>query len=311
MFNLPFEPRTELLDPFYKEAVDDYVQEFITDPLHSALTDKHFDEEQNISDWNRVFRPSRMGKPALELIFDYFVGIPTAPLEDKLDAIFWSGHSFEAWLHFFYYRSNHKIIGTQNFHSYHNIKGHSDFLLKSPESKNYLVDAKAINHRAFSYYEKCGLQDDRGYATQLALYTGDNELPACIVMLDKSTGDISHAWLTDEMKRSCLARVRFIIDNVLDIEQKGYKGVEAFEEAFARGFAPPIPYAEVNKKEWTGRILPPQKMLYSPMLPLLYQLYEDINPRGERKYYVKDYVYPDHLSHLKPDIEADVFGVDD
>jgi hypothetical protein len=257
----------------------------------------------------RVLRASAMGHPALELAAKYFKVKLESTIDEKTMLTFWLGHSFEAWLSFLYSRSrNVTVRGTQSYHEWKGITGHSDFILTGEDGTTFIADAKAINARAFNKYQRYGLLDDRGYATQLALYSASyGDVPACIIMLNKENGKVDHVWLDENKKEECLQRAKFVKETIEHIAlAKDETDLEKFKRCFCH-FRPPVPRAEVFRKQYTGRILPPDTMVYSPLRDLLYETYTGTNNRNEEKTYVSDYLYPEEFQQYKPDINADVF----
>ena len=243
---------------------------------------------------SRVFRASQVGHPALEVAYNYFYGLPSGH-DETTKLIFWFGHAFEQWARHAFVRSDAELVDEQRFHDYQGITGYSDFIVKGHDGKQFIVDAKAINNRAFVNYQKNGLTDDRGYATQLSIYASHVKLPACVLMMNKETGEVDHVWLEEQTKERCL-------DRAVKVKQV-IESVQSFEECF-KYFRPPVPKAEVHRKEYTGRFLPPVTMKFHCLRDVLYETYTDKNERGEEKVYVSDYRYPESQQQHKPDINA-------
>ena len=308
--NLPGNPEPGF-DPSDEAIQHDWAERSkeLTEELHRVFLDGYMPSSYGQKD-ARVFRASSMGHPALEIAAKKFLKNQFVNcVDEKTMLTFWMGHSFEAWLSFLYTRAkNLDIVGVQHEHNWRGITGHSDFIIKDEHGNRFIADAKAINARAFNKYQRYGLLDDRGYATQLAIYSASfSNIPACIVMMNKENGKVDHVWLTEEMKERCLERAKFIKETIVRIDSSiSDKGNSKFEACFAH-FRPPIPRAEVYKKQYTGRILPPDNMVYSPLLELLYETYKDTNNRNEEKTYVSDYKYPEQYKQYKPDIEEDVY----
>lgn len=256
---------------------------------------------------NHVLRPSALGKPALETAYKYFGLAEQENVSSELNLIFWFGHAFEQWFSVFLEHTNIEVLYRQAEHELFGLKGSSDFLVFDGEQR-WILDTKAINARTFNEYKKYGLNDDRGYASQLAFYSEASGYPAAIVMLNKETYEIYYVTLPEEMKEKCLKRMQHIIKVLHELdEQKALTPFEKFGECF-RHFRPPIPQAEVFKKQPTGRYLLPSTMRFSPIAPLLYETYTEKNGYKKDTTYVCDYKYPVHLQSYKPDIEQDVFG---
>ena len=297
---LPGNPAPET-DPKKETAEkwNNFLEGQLTEQLMSPLRDQYMPSTYGTRD-QRTMRASEMGHLALEIAHKHFVGNSTPPNE-KQCLFFWLGHAFEAWLTFLYERSTNCHITTQQAqHVWHNIQGHSDFIIQDGEGQQFIADAKAINGRAFNKYKRYGLLDDRGYATQLSIYSASyDNMPACIIMLNKENGDISHAWLGEEQREKCLERAAKVYDTITS--------VGGFDECFAY-FRPPIPRAEVYQKEYTGRMLVPESMAWSELRDVIFHTYTDINARKEEKVYVSDYRYPEGYEQYKPDINEDVFG---
>jgi len=250
-----------------------------------------------------ALRASQMGKPALEIAAKYHgVYQSDEDFSDQTKLIFWFGHAFESWLQLYLEKQGYEFCSTQQSYNYKGITGHSDFVVRSPQGQKMVIDAKCVNDRTFEQYRKNGLDDDRGYLTQLAIYSYcEGYIPAAVVMCNKSNGAVSYAWANFLDKDAALFRCDSILRVLQDSDQIEGSAFDRFNYCF-QFFRPPEPRVEIHKKEPTGRFLLPDTMRFSALSDVVYDTYTDYNSRNELKTYVSDYNYPAGYTAFKPNI---------
>jgi hypothetical protein len=244
-----------------------------------------------------------MGKPALEIAAKYHgVYQSDEDFSDQTKLIFWFGHAFESWLQLYLEKQGYEFCSTQQSYNYMEITGHSDFVVRSPQGQRMVIDAKCVNDRTFEQYRKNGLDDDRGYLTQLAIYSYcEGNIPAAVVMCNKSNGAVSYAWADPQNKVRALFRCDSILGVLQDSDQIEGSALDKFNYCF-QFFRPPEPRVEIHKKEPTGKFLLPDAMRFSALSSVIYDTYTDYNARNELKTYVSDYNYPAGYTEYKPNI---------
>jgi hypothetical protein len=250
-----------------------------------------------------ALRASQMGKPALEIAAKYHgVYQSDEDFSDQTKLIFWFGHAFESWLQLYLEKQGYEFCSTQQDYNYEGITGHSDFVVKSPEGQKMVIDAKCVNDRTFEQYRKNGLDDGRGYLTQLAIYSHcEGNIPAAVVMCNKSNGAVSYAWVDPQAKVGALFRCDSILGVLQDSDHIEGSALDKFNYCF-QFFRPPEPRVEIHKKEPTGKFLLPDTMRFSALSNVVYDTYTDYNARNELKTYVSDYNYPAEYTEYKPNI---------
>ena len=256
-----------------------------------------------------ALRASQMGKPALEIAAKYHeVYQSDEDFSDQTKLIFWFGHAFESWLQLYLEKQGYELLRTQASYDYKGITGHSDFLVKTPEGQKMVIDAKCVNDRTFKQYRENGLDDGRGYLTQLAIYSFcEVYKPAAVVMCNKSNGAVSYAWAEPQDKERALRRCDAILKVLRDSDQIQGSAFDRFNYCF-QFFRPPEPRVEIHKKEPTGRFLLPDTMRFSALSDVVYDTYTDYNARNELKTYVSDYNYPAEYTEYKPNINEVLYA---
>ena len=277
-----------------KDSVEAVAQDLKT-PLHEQFTTGR--------EPSPALRASQMGKPALEIAAKYHgVYQSDEDFSDQTKLIFWFGHAFEAWLQLYLEKQGYELLRTQASYDYKGITGHSDFVVKSPEGQRMVIDAKCVNDRTFKQYRENGLDDGRGYLTQLAIYSYcEDNIPAAVVMCNKSNGAVSYVWAYPQDKERALSRCDSILKVLRLSDQIEGSAFDRFNYCF-QFFRPPEPRVEIHKKEPTGRFLLPDTMRFSALSNVVYDTYNDYNARNELKTYVSDYSYPAEYTDYKPNI---------
>lgn len=247
---------------------------------------------------NPILRLSQIGRqPALEIAARKFGVIKegndhTVSEEHRL--LFWTGGVFESWVYFTLQRLGYTVLSMQTDVMYSGIEGHVDFVVRDHFGNDFVLEVKTANDNYFNQCVSKGVDDSRGYLTQLGAYAAALQMPAYWLMVNKNTSQL-HVEKLDEKKASTrLKRVDQIID--------GLSKMSCFEDAYLY-FRPQPPSIEYYQKkpaiDNNGNPL-----LYVPFNvahPKLHYLTEQRKTRyNQVRTYVIDYNYPDQYSHKKP-----------
>ena len=244
-------------------------------------------------DDDRVLRLSSIGKPAvlqalnIPSVRESLMNLGlwyTEPISLKMREIFHRGDQFEAFLMFHLRRLGFSIRSTQETVTFMGVEGHTDAIIEKGGSE-LLLEVKTMSDAYFRKFVK-EQDDERGYLTQLALYSHCTGLPAVWVCLNKGSHEIAIV----EPNPDALATAKARAERIIPIFSK----VEYFEDVITYFKAPPT-VSEVYQKKKTGRELLNPSMKYSAYRNLFYHIFEEKNGYGKPTEYVADYVTPEDL----------------
>lgn len=269
---------------------------------------RHYIRDEYNED-GRILRPSSMGKEPFHLfarrfrpdIFDNpeypaVVEEDIDPLSDasRRQQLFHEGDTWEA---DFVFHCRRTGITVKKIHPKVNykdiIKGTGDIILEF-DGIDYIVDLKSTSAKHFKSLLTYGLDDVRGYITQLALYSYGTGLPPVLGVYCRD----SCSFLTIQVPQDTIDVAIYNVDYFLD---KWFNKVNAWEDVFEY-FTPPAPRPEKAGNRYTGRYLVPIKLYSDPTRYLLYDIIDDVNARDEWRQYVVDYIYPTKHLDRKPEM---------
>jgi hypothetical protein len=261
---------------WFNEEIGSEIEQRVQLGLDAAF-ERHYREERQ----KPGLRMSSLGKPALITALQKLGYYEPEP-KGHLRYIFFLGDVFENVLGVLLEEYGYKILADQTKHpedtavEWRGLKGHFDYLVEI-DGNPVLVEAKTMSgNYARQFYKEPN--DDRGYVTQLALYSAATGYPAVWLCMDKSDGKMTEVlpdvpYLDDALDRA---------SNVLN----RLEGMESLEDAFNL-FRPPPARPEVFQREETGRYLVPASLSFSPYKSAIYKLDTAFN--GYNK--LTDYVY--------------------
>jgi hypothetical protein len=242
-----------------------------------AAFERHFKEERQ----KPGVRMSSMGKPALVTALQKLGYYEPEP-KGHLRYIFFLGDVFENVLGVLLEAYGYKILADQTKHpedtavEWGGLKGHFDYLVEI-DGKPVVVEAKTMSgNYARQFYKEPN--DDRGYITQLALYSAATGHPAVWLCMDKSDGKMTEVLPDVPYMVDAVERAKEVLDRL--------DGMESLEDAFNL-FRPPPARPEVFQRQETGKHLVPTSMSFSPYKSAVYKLSPAFN--GYNK--LTDYVY--------------------
>lgn len=149
---------------------------------------------------NPVLRLSALGKSSIvELLAKKFGLIPQGgddTVSNECRLRFVTGDLFECQAYIFLSSLGFEVLQTQTDIDWHGVKGHSDFIVKTPSGVKYLIELKTANNYYFKEIKKF-IGDERGYLTQLCTYSDALGLPAAWMFVNKDTSEVFIKELTD------------------------------------------------------------------------------------------------------------------
>lgn len=204
---------------------------------------------------------SGLGKPAVMTAMKK-LGYAEDPPTVSLHYLFHLGDIFEAYVTAAMNAWGIPCVGYQRELSYRGVTGHIDFICEE-FGHSTLVDAKTMSHWYFT--EFCAEpNDNRGYITQLALYSKLLDLPEpAWVCLDKEKCLIKIVRMNQDLVEPAMARV----DNIITRLER----VNEFEDILTQFKAPP-PRAQIRKGVENGNYLLPPSMYGWKYNPVFYKL---------------------------------------
>lgn len=321
-----------LLDPGALVATADKAA-FI---VRQALLNTYVHESSNTGGF--PLRLSTLGKYSeIELAAKYF-GIVNynPPTELRIKRLLLDGFLFEAELMFELRLYGYEIMDTQHEVTWHGITGHPDFLVVTPESETWVVDAKTCNDFYFKTITRNHVYDDRGYMTQLALYSEATGFPACLVFKNKDTSEIAVFFMDGTIQRHVISEKVAVdvkeytpneeytdvvlerIERAKEVTQFLVTGCDEWDDVFAK-WHPPTPKMEMEYiYEWSEDLNKRVKVGETPVMldgkpkfyvpsnveypELMYELSEGVTAYGKKRMYVTDFKYPERYLHNKPNL---------
>lgn len=248
--------------------------------------ERHFVEDRQ----RGGVRMSNIGKPATLLALAK-LGYSEPEPKGKSRLIFHMGDMFENFLEVMLQAYGIEILDSQKLCEYSSasgikMDGHLDYIVTSPATGvPIVVEAKTMSQNYARMFRK-GPNDDRGYVTQLSLYSSAQGMEATWVCLDKGNAEMFETPLEPGLMIPSLDRVEKVLDRVSKVEE-----VADILKVFR---APPIKH-EVFKKQQTGRWLLPTTLKMSPFRHVLYKTVIDTNGYGKETEYVEDFADTEHM----------------
>jgi hypothetical protein len=249
-----------------------------------AAFERHYKEERQ----KPGLRMSALGKPAMVTALQKLGYYEPEP-KGHLRYIFFLGDVFENVLGVLLEAYGYKILADQTKHpedtavTWNGLKGHFDYLVEV-DGQPILIEAKTMSgNYARQFYKEPN--DDRGYITQLALYSAATGHPAVWLCMDKSTGLLTQVnpdipYLDDALQRA---------ENVMGrLEQ-----VNTIADVFSL-FRPPPGRPEIFQRQETGKLLVPTSMSFSPYKNAVYKLDQGNNGYNKPTDYIYDYGDAEH-----------------
>lgn len=243
---------------------------------------RHFEKGEDYDD-SPVIRASNLGKPATLLALNK-LGYVEPPLKGRVKFACYLGDVWESALEVFLKMHGYEIVATQDEIEWEGISGHFDFIVNDGK-QDVLVEAKSLSE-GYSRVFMREPNDDRGYVTQLAIYTRATQLPGAWLCFNKGSGEMYQVLPNDGQLDAALYR--------------GQKVIERMEEVHTvadvlKAFRPPPPVPEVYRKNQTGLYKLPQSLAWSPFASALYKITHGVNGYNKPTTYVDSIADAEHL----------------
>ncbi len=182
------------------------------------------------------------------------------------------------------------------------VSGHPDLIAKTPSGEEVLIEFKTSNDnywRQIANSKGDGMDDERGYILQLALYQREMKLPAYWLVFNKDTSMLYAEKLSERKAEKALKRA--------DKRVAAYHRCESWDKMFM--MCPiPEPMPEIYKGERTGRYTVPFEFRGTAVGDWIYETVADTNGYGEPRNYVTAICMPEESyekqSHLHKEFDS-------
>jgi hypothetical protein len=245
----------------------------------AALSDslkKHFAETRP----KGGLRMSNIGKPATILALAKLGYVEPEP-RGKSRVIFHLGDVFENLLEVLMQSYGIEVLESQTELKHFGLTGHLDYVIKSPVTgEPVIVEAKTMSPNYTRIFKR-DQNNDRGYITQLAMYSAARKLPATWICFDKGTAETFEVQTNPGTLQAALEKAEDVIarlDNVQSLEDILHTSGGYFRAP------PPIP--EKYRGKMTGNHLVPVQLKMSPFRYALYNIVSGINGYNKPTEYV-------------------------
>lgn len=236
-------------------------------------------------------RMSNIGKPAAVLALLHLGYVEPEP-RGKSRIIFHMGDMYENWLEVMLKVYGFEMLDSQPEVKFMGITGHADFVIRDPESKEPLIiEAKTMSEGYARMFQR-ELNDDRGYISQLAMYSRGLGYDATWVCFNKGNAETFEIVPNEGLMEQKLDRAEQVIRRV--------RLIRSVDDILEQVRVPP-PRPEVYQKKETGKYLVPGSLSYSPFKRALYVTSDGKNNYG------KDTTYVDSIAdteHMKRELES-------
>lgn len=223
---------------------------------YEAAVSQSIKRQFTLSSPSRDYRVSSLGKPAICQALTklgYGTEYQTA---NKLRYTYHTGDVFEAYLLTLAKKAGLRTYNEQREVNFNGILGHID-----AELDDFVLEVKTMSPY---YYDKFVVNpnDDRGYITQLSVYSDCLDKPGVWLCVNKATSEVTLVPLTEEVKAPYLKRAKALVPLL--------KGVKSIDDALA--FTVPKPVDELRYRKPTGRLVLPENIKWSELRSCLYDL---------------------------------------
>jgi hypothetical protein len=195
--------------------------------------------------------------------------------EEKVKLTFSLGHYIEELILLLLQRAGYTILEQQTEVQWCGVVGHIDAIVGCPDGTEKLVEIKSMNDR---YYNQCvsyGVDDSRGYLTQLSAYSEALDMDAVWIVCNKNNSDVSFIELDYDKGAARLDVVECYLDLL--------KSLTCCDDLYKLPAPELVP--EVHKKAQTGRMLVPQSLKYFAMRDLFINVTVEDNGYGKSTEY--------------------------
>lgn len=241
---------------------------------------RHYAEDRQRSG----VRMSNIGKPAV-LTALAKLGYTQPEPKGKSRLIFHFGDMFENWVEIMMQTYGIKVLESQPKYECMGITGHADYVIQTRDGQEVLVEAKTMSMNYSRMFRK-EPDDNRGYVSQLAMYSKASGLPATWLCYDKGSSEVFEVVPDETILASSLERAEAVLARL--------ENVNTLDDVLKQ-FRPPPPRDEIFKRELTGNKLVPMSMTMNPFRSAVYVLKETYNNYGKPVEYIQDVATTEHM----------------
>jgi len=219
---------------------------------------------------------SELGKPAVLLALKKLGYKEDGPTVARRMNMFW-GHCFEAGLVALMRDRGYMVSHTQSLIDFMGVPGHIDLMLSG-----LVVEIKTMSDRYFRQFSTKP-DDERGYLTQMALYSHCSDAPGLWLIYNKEAKVHS-----DDTPLRAVYPAESDLEaarNRAEMVVSALKEVNDLQDLFEI-MTPPDPVAEVFKGSPTGDYLVPPSMKYTSHKRAFYWIEEGVNKYRKPQEYV-------------------------
>jgi hypothetical protein len=249
------------------------------DDYGAALSDslrKHFAEDRQ----KGGLRMSSIGKPATLLALAKLGYVEPEP-RGKSRIIFHLGDVFENLLEVLMQSYGIEVLESQTEVKHLGLTGHLDYVIKSPVTgEPVIVEAKTMSPNYTRIFKR-EQNNDRGYVTQLAMYSAAKNMPATWVCFDKGTAETFEVQTNPGAFQAALEKAEDVIARLGQVQS-----LEDILHTSGGYFRAPPPLPEKYRGKMTGNHLVPTQLKMSPFRFALYNIVEGINGYNKPTQYV-------------------------
>lgn len=245
----------------------------------------------------RLLRPSMVGKVhPFDVLLSKFMFNYQAILDEKSKLIFSLGDWFEAWVGYTLKRMGYNIKENVEV-TWEGMKCHIDYIVTNDYGIDIILEIKTANDRYFNQVRENGVTDERGYLSQLLVYSQAVGMPAYWLFVNKDSMDM----MLLPLEEVCSQELRECKIKSISRLCQQYQSVESYNDIFEM-YSPPPPAIEKNRY---GEYKQPIKC-YVPKWAQYPEVYYNI-VKGKTEYkqardYVISYKYPEF--YTPPDLVA-------
>lgn len=249
------------------------------DDYGAALADslkKHFAEDRP----KGGLRMSNIGKPATVLALAKLGYIEPEP-RGKSRVIFHLGDVFENLLEVLMQAYGIKVLESQTEVHHLGLTGHLDYVIESPVTgEPVIVEAKTMSPNYTRIFKR-EQNNDRGYITQLAMYSAAKQMPATWVCFDKGTAETFEVQTNPGSFQEALLKAEDVIERLDNVQ-----ALEDILHTSGGYFRAPPPIPEKYRGKMTGNFLVPTQLKMSPFRYALYNIVSGTNGYNKATEYV-------------------------
>jgi hypothetical protein len=243
---------------------------------------RHFEKGEEY-DNTPYIRASNLGKPAVLLALQQ-LGYTEPPMKGRVKFACYLGDVWESAVEVFLQTYGYKIVESQGEIEWNGITGHFDYIVHDGK-QDLLVEAKCLSEGYSRMFSK-EPNDDRGYLTQLALYSHRTNLPGIWLCFNKGTGEAFQVQPDEDVLQERLLRAENVINRIREVKSLA---------DVLKNFRVPPPRPEIYKRVLTGKFLLPQSIAWSPFRSALYKLSDGLNGYNKMVKYVDEPADYDHM----------------